>query len=554
MKNFKYTALAASIAFVISACSSTHTESFDDVNKNAENVVGPTIENLKGELKPQRQVLGQEFMNEHYVDPNNYDLGIVNSRKLPAIFEKESHMRSGIEAPMSIEQFAAEIFQAYKVIVDVSDPALQQQDSSGGVTPPTASNIGVTADITGVIKQEKPAVEFSNFNKPLMKLRDFEFTGTLEELLDYVSVLNNIKWKFDQDSGKVYLIKHEIATFFVYDFMHDRTLKSKITTETSVEGGDSTGGSQKKSEQREELTPWEDVIKTVETMMGDSGSASFDRKTGLIALSSSDYIISRIGSYINKINDASTQEIDISFHLVRVKVDEGNEKSINVNYLNNLISGKFAVDAGLGELSPDILGGKSVLQEVTKGNFLAAGDGSFQALLGALNSVGTTSIDAYDYVSMLNNEVYNNQGSKNQEYIASIERSTSNSDNGQDTVSTERDVAVDGLNLSLKPRVIGDRVVLDYTISSSSFDGFVDAGLGSGLEGIKLRNESTLDLSHKAILRNGQTRILVASAKEESTSNSEGPLTHKAWFFGGNESDRVQKEVTLITVTASYKN
>jgi len=155
---------------------------------------------------------------------------------------------------------------------------------------------------------------------------------------------------------------------------------------------------------------------------------------------------------------------------------------------------------------------------------------------------------------MLNNEVYNNQGSKNQEYIASIERSRSNNDNGQDTVSTERDVAVDGLNLSLKPRVIGDRISLEYNISSSSFDGFVDAGLGSGLEGIKLKNESTLDLSHKAILRNGQTRVLVASAKEAKTSNSEGPLTHKAWFFGGNESDRVQKEVTLITVTAYYNN
>jgi hypothetical protein len=554
MKKLKYTAIAASVFVILSGCSTTHTESFDNVNKDAENVVGPTIESLKGELKPQRQVLGQEFLNEHYVDPDDYDLGIVDSRKLPSVFQKDAHMLSSKESPMSIEQFAAEIFQAYKVIVDVSDPALQQQEGSEA-TPPTTSKLGVSADITGVIKKEEPeSAEFSNFNAPLMKLRDFEFTGTLEELLDYVSVLNNIKWKYDQQTGKVYLIKHEIATFFVYDFMHERTLDSRITTETNVEGGDSTGGSQKQSEQREELTPWEDIKKTVETMIGDSGSASFDRKTGLISLSSSDYIISRVDNYIKKINDASTQEIDISFHLVRVKVDEGNEKSLNVNYLNNLLSGKFAVDMGLGELSPDILGGKSVLQEVTKGNFLTAGDGSFQALIGALNSVGTTSIDAYDYVTMLNNEVYNNQGSKNQEYIASIERSTSNNDNGQDTVSTERDVAVDGLNLALKPRVIGDRVVLDYTISSSSFDGFVDAGLGSGLEGIKLRNESTLDLSHKAILRNGQTRVLVASAKEESTSNSEGPLTHKAWFMGGNESDRVQKEVTLITVTASYKN
>jgi len=553
MKNLKYTAIAASILVVLAGCSSTHTDSFNNVNKEAADVVGPTIENLKGELKPQREILGQEFRNQNYVDPNDYELGIVNSRRLPSVFSSEAHMLSSETSPMSIEQFAAEVFEAYKVIVDVSDPALQQ--SSSDKNEPTSSRNGVTADVTGVIKPVEAAKEdVSNFNTPLMKLKNFEFTGTLQELLDYVSVLNNIKWKFDQDTGKVYLIKHEIATFFVYDFLNERTLDSRITTETQVEGGDASGGSQKQLEQREELKPWEDIKNTIETMVGDSGSASFDRKTGLITLSSSDYIISRVENYINKINEASTQEISIAFHLVRVKVDEGNEKSINVNYLNNLLKGKFAVEAGLGELAPDILGSTPVLQEVTKGNSLTIGDGTFQALMGALNSVGTATVDAYDYVEMLNNEVYNNQGSKNQEYIASIERSRSNNDNGQDTVSTERDVAVDGLNLSLKPRVIGDRISLEYNISSSSFDGFVDAGLGSGLEGIKLKNESTLDLSHKAILRNGQTRVLVASAKEAKTSNSEGPLTHKAWFFGGNESDRVQKEVTLITVTAYYNN
>lgn len=554
MKNFKTTVLAISIVASISGCQSMHSGSFEDVNKEADKIVNPTIDNLKGELKPQRAAIGREFRGQHYVDVNDYELGIVDNRKLPPIFRQHAHMTSSNAAPVSIEQFAAEIFQSYKVIVDVSDPALQQVTSEGEV-PPTPSNIGVTADTTGSIQ---PAVlreqEQSSFGMPLMKLKSFEFSGTLEELLDYVSVLNNIKWKFDEEAGKIYIIKHEIATFFVYDFSHERTLESRITTETNVEGGDSTGGSQKQLEQTEILTPWDDVKNTVETMIGDSGSASFDRKTGLVSVSSSDYIISRVGNYIDEINDASTQEISIAFHLVRVKVNEGNEKSINVNYLNNLLKGKFAVAGGLGELSPDILGNASSLQEVTKGNFLTLGDGSFQALIGALNTIGTASVDAYDYVDMLNNEVYNNQGSKNQEFIASIERSVSNNDNGRDTVTTERDVAVDGLNLSLKPRIIGDRIVLDYSISSSTFDGFVDAGLGSGLEGIKLKNDSTLDLSHKAILRNGQTRVLVASSKEEKTSNAEGPVSHKAWLLGGNESDLVQKEVTLITVTASYVN
>lgn len=554
MKSFKYTALAATLAVALAGCSSTHSGSFSAVNDDAVKSVDSTVESLKDELKPQRQVLGKEYRNRGYVDPNNYDIGIVNTRKLPQVFQNESHMQSNEDSPMSIEQFAAEVFEAYKVIVDVSDPELQRSSDNQSANG-SSTGLGVTADITGSIQPLEPtSAEQSNFDKPLMKLKNFEFTGTLEEMLDYVTVLNNLKWKFNPDNGKVYLIKHEIATFAVYDFAHDRTLNSTITTQTKVDGGDASGGSQKQFEQKETLSPWEDIKNTVETMIGDNGSASFDRKSGLINVSSSDYIISRVENYINKINDASSQEINIAFHLVRVIVDEGNEKSINVSYLNNLLKGKYAIDAGLGELSPNILGNSASLQEVTKGNFLTIGDGTFQALIGALNTIGTAKVDAYDYVEMLNNEVYNNQGSKNQEYIASIESTPSNTDNGEDTVSTERDVAVDGLNLSLKPRVIGDRIVLDYSISSSTFDGFVDAGLGSALEGVKLKTESTLDLSHKAILRNGQTRVLVASAKEESTSNSEGPLDHKLWFMGGNESDAVKKEFTLITVTASYKN
>jgi hypothetical protein len=556
MKYSKLSALSLSVitALLAGGCSSSHTGSFSDVHGEAVKLSEPTISDLKRELKPRKKTIGQEFTGQHYVDPNDYEISYIDERDLPTVFNEPAHMIVENKNEVSLDVFAAHIYDGYRVVIDVSDPNLKETGSDEAKFTPAALGTGINADTTGPVQPFAGDTEENETKSDLIKLKPFEFGGTLKELLDYVSVLNNFKWKYDEETNKIFFVKYEIETFYIYDFANQRNMEERVTTQTQQEGGDVTGGNQSQFEQQEQITPWQDIQGTVNSMVGDNGSAAFDRKNGLVTVLSSDYILSRVGRYVKELNDLSTTEVSVAFHMIRVKVNESNAKSINVNYLNNLISGDYAIEAGMGILSPNIVDNASTLSELTQGNFLQASDGTFSALFGFLNNVGSATISAFDHVDILNNEYYTKSSTENQEYISSIEREQSNDSSGEDLITTETDVAVDGINIRIKPRVIGDRVQIEYGLSNSTFDGFVDAGLGTGLEGVKLQNNSGFAVSHKAIVRNGQTRVVLATAQEDKTSSSQGPWDHNFWMFGGNENDSTDKEVTIITVTAYYDN
>jgi hypothetical protein len=81
-----------------------------------------------------------------------------------------------------------------------------------------------------------------------------------------------------------------------------------------------------------------------------------------------------------------------------------------------------------------------------------------------------------------------------------------------------------------------------------------DAGLGTGLEGVKLKRDSSLDLNNIAYLNNGETRVIeVFQEKGESTS-TQGPLDAALWFFGGKEQRDKKKSAIIVTISAYYNN
>ena len=108
--------------------------------------------------------------------------------------------------------------------------------------------------------------------------------------------------------------------------------------------------------------------------------------------------------------------------------------------------------------------------------------------MGFLNNIGTAKVAYETQVEIYNNGSFNDQDIVSREYIASIERSNFTTGVGQQNVSTERDEAIDGVNLSLRPRIIDDAITLEYSVSNDNFIRFEDAGLGAGFEGIKLKN------------------------------------------------------------------
>jgi len=216
--------------------------------------------------------------------------------------------------------------------------------------------------------------------------------------------------------------------------------------------------------------------------------------------------------------------------------------------------GGFDLTAGLGSVSNSLenatLGQLGTLDPLNNGNFFGIQtNDNFNVLLGMLNQLGSVNISTITTFPTLNNHPMSFQITQNADYVASIDRRTNN-ETGDENVSTEIDTVKDGVTLTVTPRIIGEEVRLEYSMSLNVNDGLVQA---PGVDGVQLPRESNKDFNQSIIASNGQTTVIMAYQKEDSKTSSQGPFSDTLWFIGGNESYSTNKEIVVITATPFFE-
>lgn len=558
--------LIASVVFLAS-CSGTHSPEYRNAHDRVQELTSKSFNEKAAIMTPERVQIGRINSGVNHHDINNYSLIRRDERRLPVDFMQPVSIIANESKPYTVDEFSAMIYRAGGIVLDVSSPDLRRlasEMSGAGRRGNSARNVpnraqAVNDDSTGSFDipiQLSPSAAVDDREK--LQLKPFTFDGTIKEMLDYVALLNGLKWRYDPMNGKAFLYVMDTREFFVHDFGANRTLNNTINS-SSRQSADSTGGgSSMQHSRRLTIDTWKQIVDSVSGMVGEGASVSADQKNGMILVTADDHTLSRVDRYIRVMNDVNSKPITLQYRMVRVKYNESDFKGINQNYLNaqlrNGALGRFSMEAGAGNLSTNISGNKGTMASLAQGNYLALANDSFQALMGFLNAVGTAELAYEAYVIVPNNEVYTHQGSRNKEYISSIQRSNFREGGGQENITTTTDVAVDGVNLVLQPRIAGDRINVNYSIANSDFISLDDAGLGQGLEGVKLKNDSSLFLSNMAILSNGQTEIIKMISETEETTSSQGILDKALWFLGGNESRQKDKSVIIMTLTAYYNN
>ncbi|MEG3764895.1 hypothetical protein [Alteromonas sp. 14N.309.X.WAT.G.H12] len=568
--------LAIAGAILLGGCANTHSpdvsKALSDVEKEFE---GGYDEQVK-KIRPYRNEIGREHNEVSFLDVNDYEIISEDDRRLPTQFDLSVVIGDDIEGEpdlFTLDSFAAMIYKTTGIVVDVSSPDLSvlsknkkkegaSLNSSSELGSPTLRAQGVRSDSVQSYNPAQDVLggEKSNDNdRDELKLKHFEYNGDLRGLLDYVSILNGIKWKYDEETKRAYMYAYDTKSFFIHDFSDDMELTSEITTTTDQDTDSTSGGSSKTTTRSSDLKSWDNIKDDVENMLTDGvGRAGFDRKYGLITVTDSDFVLNRVKNYVDKKNQAFGRTVILDIQFIQFTYSEGDDKSISQASLNDSLEsnilGSFDLDLGTGPMAADISGNLSTLQEMMSGNFLTLATESQEILLGMLNSIGTAKTSFKTQVEILNNDSISDQKVTNQEYIDSIERSTYGDDDDSDSYSTEKGVAVDGVNLTARVRIVGDEILLNYTISSSDFYGLDDAGLSSGLEGISLKNEGSLNLDQTVTLKNGIPKIVKFTHENDETVDSQGLFSHMTWFLGGNEDLDVSKSATIVTVTAYYDN
>jgi type IVB pilus formation R64 PilN family outer membrane protein len=566
-------AASVALAIMLTGCSSTHTpkvaKALDDVEKTFE---GGYDEQVKP-YRPYLDLIGREHTGAVFLDVDNYDVIEEDERKLPVKFNKPVKIKNTDEDSkvFTLDEFAAMLFKTSGVTLDVSSPDLkiliknkegEENSDAGGIGFPTPQLQGVRNDSAAQYDAVNdlvagPPKETSD--RDALTLKKFDYAGDVRGLLDYVSIANGIKWKYDESAGKAYMYAYETEFFELHDFNDDITLDAEITTDTQQTTDNTTGGSSKNITRASELNAWEDIKDDINNMLTeDVGRASFSRKYGMVTVTDSDYVLNRIKKYVDKKNDVFGKEVILEIRFIQFSYTEGDNKSISQNYLNsnlqNNLLGSFDMEFGTGSLSPNIGSNLSALQEVMSGNFLTLATESQEILLGMLNNIGTAKTSFKTQVEILNNDTFADQKVTNQEYIDSIERSNYGDENSSESITTEKAVAVDGLNLTARPRIIGDEILLNYTISNSDFISLDDAGLGSSAEGVQLKREGAFNIDQTVKLKNGIAKVVKFTHEDEESVDSQGLFSHFAWWLGGNEDLNKTKNSIIVTITAYYNN
>lgn len=417
---------------------------------------------------------------------------------------------------------------------------------------------GMGIDSTGIF--QNAFTEIPNQTPEEQKLKKMNYKGTLQQVLDYVGVLNGLKWKYDEKADKVFFYEKSIETFYIFEQALEIQADNKITTSSNSQGenGSASLGNQQNISMKRDENSWKDIEEELKTMISKDGKIAFNKRQGSVVVQDNDYVLSKIRDRIEKINAEARKTITIDFSIVNVKLEDAKNLGINWNYVNttlkNKLLGNVDLTAGSGAVAPS-LGGSNIsdmggLQPLYGGNYygIRTGD-NFNMLLGMLSEIGTVNITSKTAFPSLNNHPTTYQITQNEDYVSSINREK-NSDTGDENVSTEIDTVRDGITLTVRPRIIGEQVMLEYSMSLAVNDGLTQA---PGVDGVQLPKQSNKDFSQSIIANNGQTTVIMAFQKEDGKTNAKGPGSANLWFLGGSEAYSNNKEIVVITATPFFE-
>lgn len=377
-----------------------------------------------------------------------------------------------------------------------------------------------------------------------LKIKPFDYTGDFESFLDYFTVLHDLKWNYDENSGKVFVYETDIRTFYVYEDDVSINASNSISTQSSSSSeGASTGNNQSVSYSNQSV-PWDDIEETVNNLLSDNGRVSFNRRNGKVIVEDNDFVLSKIEDYVTKVNDAATRQVAGRVDIITVKLSDSQNFGVNINYLNDALSNNL-----LGSFTGSLNLGGSIDGGGFGGNALSIENNSgFTGLLGFLSTMGTVNLSSSTDFNTLNNNAVSFQITSNEEYVQRYS-AESNTLGSRDNFSVETGVIQDGITMNVTPRIIGDQVRMNFSVALSTNDGF---NPDSPVPQIQLPRTSNRNFNQSIISNNGETRVIVAYTRDSGSTTSSGPGSSRLWFIGGNERFEEEKEVILITSTVYF--
>lgn len=535
MKNLLVTMSILSVA-ILSGCSgTTHSDKWDEIKNSTEYATSEHLESTKSIMVPKEES-SDHVKDDFYIGHTALDIVKRNRNNLPKEFYQNISVFSN--TGVQEDKIPEIIYKDFGIIVEF----VKQKGGNSSDVETSSLEDGLNMEGS---EEESPLIDLFGDNsseattEDNSNLLEYDYNGDLKGLLDYVTVAMDQKWEYDSESQKVYFYKYRTEIFELLQQKESIVKSTNISTGSAGSGaGDGgTSGNTQSIQFSSQLNSWDDMQKNIENMLSEDATSSFDPTEGTIIVTDSDYVLSGIRKYVDKINEYSSKQVLIDMRIINVKIKDNSNFGMNWSAVNQAVSSSI--------LGGNITGAFNIGNTAGGSNFLKLDNTStgMGALFSALNKFSNFKVSNNLNATTMNNKPVPMQVVTEVSYVESVTSETT--EQGTERLVPSIAVIKEGITVTITPKIHDQNVVLDYSMNLSVIDELKSVGsLGAQTPIL-----STKNFTQRIIAKNGEPLIVASFDKENKSGGAESPFSGDLWFIGGSEQTSKEKETVLIVIT-----
>lgn len=371
---------------------------------------------------------------------------------------------------------------------------------------------------------------------------NIDHSGTVVTLLNDITNQAGLFWEWKNDHLSIYRTK--VKTFQVDATANAISLSSTVSTNRS--NSDSAGGSSRTQQSVVENVVYdpyrEEISDTIEAMLTESGSLTYAESMGVVTVKDIPPVLDEIEAYITKTNKIINRNVSIRTQIFEITLAENNDVGLD---WNALFSGTDSYEVSLGST---FTAGQ---QPNLTGALLKDGEKFKEAMLAlrAENKITDMSTVTDHTTTTKNNQPVPLQIGSEKGYLA--EQSTT-VEEGITSVSLRPDTVLDGITMSLVPRILSDGTIdmrVGFDLSSVNSITPIRAGDSSESSLIQVTDVTSKSFKNLVNVESGSTTLIAGFEQVKNNSETGSMFGESSWWAGGSKKGGKEKTMNIILLT-----
>ncbi len=365
------------------------------------------------------------------------------------------------------------------------------------------------------------------------------YRGPLSGLLDEVASRFGLWWKYDKN--EVYFYKFITKTFVLYSLPTQQNLSNNIGGSSTDSG--SGGSSQLSLATTAQLELWQNVEKSIQSMISDEAKLSIDSTNGTISLTATPTDIKKVAQYVNEQNARLSRQVAISVKVLQVNISDSDTFGLDLGAGFNDGKTIVGIASAANGLSDDIT--KNLTMQIMPGNW------NINAAIQAVSKKNNTNLITSGTVTTMNNKPAPIQVVKKQNYISEITKTNSGGDGDTYDLSTETEEIETGFTMSVLPRILEHgRMMLMFNLTLSDLLELQKVDLSDeGGEYIQNPIIESRGFSQEVALKSGESLVLTGYERVENTATKTGVGSAENSLLGGAAVGEKVRSILVIILT-----